>query len=149
MTGTADERRREELGNEIAGLLGPLVRDLRRALVGCAADAELAPSEAQALWLLEVRDSTTTKDVARALDIDPANASTLVTRLEDRGLVRRQVDARDQRRRLVTLTKEGAALRRRLAICVSKRRPTFRALSTNELATFRDLLRRAAEGPDR
>ncbi len=142
---SSEDREREELGKEIAGLLGPLVRDLRRALGACAGELGLTPAEAQALLLLERRESATTKEVATALEIDPANASTLITSLERRGLLRRRPDEDDRRRRIATLSAEGARTQRRLADCVAKRRPALRALTAAELRTFRDLLRRIAE----
>jgi len=141
---TSDTREREQIGNEIAALMGPLVRDLRIAFQTCAAELGLALSEAQALWLLELRGTLATKNLARALDIDPANASTLITKLERRGLVAREPGDEDRRRRLVSLTAEGQKTRRQLARCVAQRRPSFRELTTDELVTFRDLLRRVA-----
>jgi MarR family transcriptional regulator, organic hydroperoxide resistance regulator len=141
---TSETREREQIGNEIAALMGPLVRDLRMAFQTCAAELGLALSEAQALWLLELRGTLATKNLARALDIDPANASTLITKLERRGLVGREAADEDRRRRLVSLTAEGQKTRRQLARCIAERRPSFRELSTDELVTFRDLLRRVA-----
>jgi MarR family transcriptional regulator, organic hydroperoxide resistance regulator len=137
-----EDQQREQLRNEIATLMGPLVRELQTALLTCAGEFALTPNEAQSLWVLALRGSVATKDLARALDIDPANASTLVTKLERRGLVRRDAAAHDRRKRLVSLTPEGAEARERLAGCVGERRPTFRELTTEELVTFRDLLRR-------
>ena len=149
---TSDARKREQIGNEIAAIMGPLVRDLSTAFQTCAVGLGLAPSEGQALWLLELRGALATKDLARALAIDPANTSTLITKLERRGLVGRQAAADDRRRRLVSLTAEGRNTRRQLAGCIAERRPSFRELTTDELITFRDLLRRVdradrASGP--
>jgi MarR family transcriptional regulator, organic hydroperoxide resistance regulator len=141
---TQEDKRRGQLGNEIAALMGPLVRELRGALLACAADLGLAPNEAQVLWVLALRGSLATKELARALDIDPANASTLITRLERRRLVRRNPATHDRRKRLISLTRQGRELRQRLADCVAERRPSFRELTTDELVTFRDLLRRVA-----
>jgi DNA-binding MarR family transcriptional regulator len=138
------DKDREQLGNEIAALMGPLVRELRGALLTCAGELGLAPNEAQAMWLLGLRGSVATKDLARALDIDPANASTLITKLERRRLVRREAARHDRRKRLVSLTAEGRDMRRRLARCVAERRPSFGELTTGELVIFRDLLRRVA-----
>jgi len=145
-TPAAEDQQREALGNEIAALMGPLVRELGGAFQTCAGDLGLAPSEAQILWLLAARGALPIKDLARALGIDPANASTLVTKLERRGLVRRDVAPHDRRLRLIAITRAGGDLRGRLAACIAERRPTFRALTTDELVAFRDLLRRLA-GP--
>ena len=76
-----NHKNREQIGNEIAGLMGPLVRSLSAAFRECAGELGLALSEAQALWLLGTAGALTTKDLAGRLGIDPANASTLVTRL--------------------------------------------------------------------
>ena len=142
-----ERQRREALGNEIAGLMGPLVRGLRLALRDCAGELELAQSEASALWVLAARGERTTKELARALGIDPANASNMLTRLERRGLVRREPAPDDRRKRVVSLTERGSETRLRLADCVGERQPSFRALTTDELGAFRDMLRRvAAEG---
>jgi DNA-binding MarR family transcriptional regulator len=84
--------------------------------------------------------------LAGALQIDPANASALVSRLERRGLVARTTDKRDRRRRLISLTRSGRDARLELAERVGERRPTFSALSVGELATFRDLLLRMGAG---
>jgi DNA-binding MarR family transcriptional regulator len=139
-----EEERREAIGNEIAALMGPLVRALRVALRSCAEELELTQNEANALWVLAASGALTTKDLARRLDIDPANASTMLTRLVRRGLVRREPAPTDRRRRVVSLTERGTETRLRLAHCVGERQPSFRALTTDELAAFRDMLRRVA-----
>ena len=137
-----ERQRREELGNEIAALMGPLVRNLRVTLRTCAEDAGLAPGEANTLWVVAAVGELTTKELARRLDVDPANTSTMLTKLERRGLVHREAAPHDRRKRVVSLTDEGRKTRIRLAQCVGERQPSFRALTTDELATFRDMLRR-------
>ncbi len=140
-----EKQTRERLGNEIAGLMGPLVRGMHGHFRACAEGLQLAVSEAQALWLLDLRGSVATKELARMLDIDPANASTLITKLERRGLVSRTAAPHDRRTRLVSLTGDGRETRRALARCIGERRPAFRDFTTEELTTFRDLLQRAAD----
>ena len=140
-----DPQRRDELGDEIVALMGPLVQSIRATFAACAGELGLAFSDAQALWVLETRQSVSTKELARALDIDPANASTLITRLEGRGLVRRAAARDDRRKRVTSITARGRRTRARLAACIAERRPSFSALTTAELATFRDLLRRVAD----
>ncbi len=141
---TSKDQRRERLGTEISALMGGLVRSFRGGFVSCASRLGLGPGEAQALWLLSDAGDMTTGELARRLDVDPANASTLLTRLEGRGLVRRQPAPHDRRRRLVSPTAKGRETRQALARCIGSRRGGFEALSTAELATFRDLLRRVA-----
>jgi MarR family transcriptional regulator, organic hydroperoxide resistance regulator len=139
-----DDIDRERVANEVASLLSPLVRDLQGNFRACAEADGLALSEAQALWLLSAGGPLTTKELAQRLRIDPANASTLVTRLDRRGLVHRQPAPRDRRRRLIALTAAGRESRARLTACMAERGPSFAGLTTGELVTFRDLLRRLA-----
>jgi MarR family transcriptional regulator for hemolysin len=141
------DREREPVQDEIATLLGSLTRRLRRDFADCAGELGLALAEAQALWVLSVRESLTTSDLARALQIDPANASALGSRLERRGLAVRATDGEDRRRRLISLTQPGREAKRTLAERVGERRPTFSALSDEELVAFRDLLLRMDAGP--
>jgi DNA-binding MarR family transcriptional regulator len=137
-----DDEDPERLGHEIAALLSPLVRDLQAGFRACADALELSLGEAQALWLLTAGGPVATKELAQRLRIDPANASTLVTRLERRGFVDRRPAAHDRRRRLITLTAHGREARARLGECMAERGATFGRLTTEELVAFRDLLLR-------
>jgi DNA-binding MarR family transcriptional regulator len=136
------EDERGKLAEEIAGLAGPVVRELREAFAAGATELGLGIGEARALWVLGAREGRGTKDLARALELDSANASTLVTRLVCRGLVTREPAPHDRRRRILSLTEEGSLARARLADRVGELRPTFSALSTPELRELRDLLRK-------
>jgi DNA-binding MarR family transcriptional regulator len=129
------------LGDEIALLLGPLVRDLQGGFRACADELGLTLGEAQAVWLLGAQRPST-KELAQRLGIDPANASTLVTRLERRGLVDRRAAPEDRRRRVISLTGDGQRARRSLGSCMARRGPTFGRLTREELVTYRDLLLR-------
>jgi DNA-binding MarR family transcriptional regulator len=142
----ADEQR-ERLAEEVGTLAGPLIRELRAAFAAGASELGLGLAEAHALWLIGTRDGLTTKDVARSLDLDPANTSTLLTRLVRRELLSRAPAPHDRRRRVLSLTEEGRLLRRRLADRVGELRPTFSELSTAELRTLRDLLRKLQPPP--
>ena len=139
------EENRERVGQEIATLMSGLVRTFRAGFVACADRLELGPGEAQLLWLLEERGDSSTGDLAqRRLGVDPANASTLLTKLERRGLVRRRPAERDGRRRLASLTADGRRAKLALARCMEEHQPSFGQLTTAELVSFRDLLRRVA-----
>jgi DNA-binding MarR family transcriptional regulator len=141
-----EDQRREQLGREIATQMGGLVRTFRAGFGSCADRLQLGPGEAQAVWLLGERGDTSTRDLARKLDVDPANASTLLTKLERRGLVRREPAAHDRRKRLLSLTAEGRKTKRALGRCIEERQPGFDQLTTSELKTFRDLLNKVAGG---
>lgn len=136
--------RRQQLGSEISALMGGLVRGFRAGFVSCADQLQLGAGEAQVLWLLGVAGDVTTSELAGRLGVDPANASTLLTKLERRGLIRRESSAHDRRKRVASLTAEGRKTKKSLARCMEHRQPGFSALTTAELGTFRDLLRRVA-----
>ena len=55
-------------------------------------------------------DGATQQQLAEKLLVVKSNVTGLVTRLETRGLVRREVDPQDARAKRVTLTPEGKAL---------------------------------------
>jgi DNA-binding MarR family transcriptional regulator len=124
--------------------MGGLVRRFRAGFLACADELGLAPGGAELLWLLEERGETSTGDLARRLGVDPANTSTLLTKLEDRGLVRRLPAEHDRRRRRVSLTAAGRKAKLHLARCMEGRQHGFGRLTTSELVSFRDLLRRVA-----
>jgi DNA-binding MarR family transcriptional regulator len=132
------------VGSEIATLMSGLVRTFRTGFVACAGELDLNPSEAQLIWVLAERGDASTGDLGRRIGVDPANASTLLTRLERRGLIRRLPAERDRRRRLISLTADGRKARAALARCMESRQPGFEQLTTTELVSFRDLLRRIA-----
>jgi MarR family transcriptional regulator, organic hydroperoxide resistance regulator len=141
---STSEENREQLGREIAAIMGGLVRGFRAGFVACAERIGLGPGEAQVLWLLDLHGGASTGDLARQLGVDPANASTLLTKLEGRGLVKRVPAEHDRRRRMASLTAEGRKTKLALARCMEERQPGFGQLTTSELGTFRDLLRRVA-----
>jgi DNA-binding MarR family transcriptional regulator len=141
---SSGDSQRQRTGKEIAALMSGLVRRFRAGFVACADELGLGPGEAQLLWLLEARGDASTGDLAVRLGVDPANASTLLTKLERRGLVRRAPAKRDRRRRVISLTAEGRRTRAALARCMESRQPGFGQLTTSELVSFRDLLRRVA-----
>ena len=74
-----------------------------RGLVG----RSLSMTHLHVLGTLRARDSMRMSDLARALDISVANATGIVTRMEDRGLVARSRDANDRRAVNASLTDEG------------------------------------------
>ncbi len=140
----SEEDRRRRLGSEISRLMGGLVRGFRGSFSSCAERIGLAPGEAQLLWLLGETGDASTGGLAGRLGVDPANASTLLTKLERRGLIRREPAEHDRRRRVVSLTAAGRKQKEALARCMEQRQAGFSALTTSELGIFRDLLRRVA-----
>jgi DNA-binding MarR family transcriptional regulator len=75
----------------------------------------LSPLEVRVLRALEPDEARPMCRVAEAIGCNPANATTVVDRLEARGLVERTLDPGDRRVRALVLTDDG--MRIRAAIC--------------------------------
>jgi DNA-binding MarR family transcriptional regulator len=90
-----------------------LVRHLR--LADRAAQSELGISGAQLFVLVELgkTGSLSLNDLAERTRTDQSSVSVVVSRLVDAGLVTRERDARDARRLVLNLTKNGRAMLQR------------------------------------
>ncbi|HWD04586.1 MAG TPA: helix-turn-helix domain-containing GNAT family N-acetyltransferase [Amycolatopsis sp.] len=73
------------------------------------ADAEYSLSEARVLFEVAQQPELQVSDLRKRLDLDAGYASRLLSRLEARGLVRRQRSDEDARRQIVNLTEAGHA----------------------------------------
>jgi len=98
------------------------------ALRGWTADllAELNLTEALAdvLWHLDASDAAASmRHLAELLKCDPSNVTFLVDRLEERGLVERQIDPADRRVKLVALTPAGVRIRNQIVRAAATRSP--------------------------
>jgi DNA-binding MarR family transcriptional regulator len=96
------------------------------------------------LWLTE--GPLSLSGLAEAIGVDAPYATLIVDSLEQRGLVERQSDPADRRRKLVTLTPAG---KEAVAQVIRIRReppPGFAGLSSAELGTLEELVRRIAAG---
>ena len=82
-------------------------------------------------------------ELAAALEIDPANATTVVNELEAMGLVRRQPHPTDRRAKVVEPTRKGKALARRADAILATPPPGLSALDADELEQLRRILQRA------
>jgi DNA-binding MarR family transcriptional regulator len=93
-----------------------------------------------ALWQ---QDGISQRELSRRVGtMEPTTVSALA-QMERRGLVQRQRDPLDQRRRVVRLTRKGAALRDRLQpLSGSLETPEQLGLADAEVTTLRDLLDR-------
>lgn len=105
------------------------------------ADLDLTPRQAAAVWEIHVRGSLSQRELGEAIGMDAPNVHGLVTRLLKRGAVSRQTDHVDPRRKLLSLTPEGAAL----AVLLPERarlseEATLAALSSADRAALVDLL---------
>lgn len=85
--------------------------------------------------------------LAEAVGVDAPYATLIVDSLEQRGLVERQPDPADRRRKLVTLTPAGRDAVARVLKIQLEPPPGFGSLSATELDTLEKLLWRIMAGP--
>jgi DNA-binding MarR family transcriptional regulator len=96
------------------------------------------------LWLTE--GPLSLSGLAEATGVDAPYATLIVDSLEQRGLVERQPDPADRRRKLVTLTPAGRDAVARVLLIQQEAPPGFGSLSAAELDTLEELVRRIAGG---
>jgi DNA-binding MarR family transcriptional regulator len=87
--------------------------------------------------------------LAEAVGVDAPYATLIVDSLEERGLVERQPDPGDRRRKLVTLTVTGQEAVGRVLSIQREPPPGFDGLTPAELDTLEDLIHRVTGGSGR
>jgi DNA-binding MarR family transcriptional regulator len=97
---------------QLADLLQRLTRRLRRSQAEQLSPLGLTPAQELALrWIARGDEPPRMTELADRLGIVPRSVTTVVDALEQAGLVRREVDARNRRAILLYLTEQGAAVR--------------------------------------
>jgi DNA-binding MarR family transcriptional regulator len=101
------------------------VAERTHALVGdVMTDLKLTPSLANALWHLDPRQgSPSMRQLADRLTVDPSTITFIADRLEDRGLLTREVEASNRRVKTLVLTEAGMQTRRDLVDAMATRSP--------------------------
>jgi DNA-binding MarR family transcriptional regulator len=92
-------------------ILLSIAERLRQHWAAHAAASGLSPGQVRALLTMTPGEAFPMRYLAARLDYDASNLSTLVDRLELRGLVERRADAADRRIRTLMLTEAGERLR--------------------------------------
>jgi MarR family transcriptional regulator, transcriptional regulator for hemolysin len=97
-----------EGGPQYFHLFREVLLTYRAFLRRMAAETGVSGAQFELLRVLALRDGRSgTLELARELDVDPAAVTRLVAALRERGLVDREDDACDKRRRPVVLTPAG------------------------------------------
>lgn len=105
----------------------------------------LNPADGETLSFLGQKKGAILRDVAEHLSVPPTTATSVVDRLEQKGLVRRQAKAGDRRQVEVALTAAGEELHARLiAQRVSACRAMLARLPPDEQRTLIDLMNKVA-----
>jgi DNA-binding MarR family transcriptional regulator len=116
-----------------------LVRSQKRRIAATLLAFDLTEPLAHAISVIP-REGVTMRTLADELHCDPANATGLVDRLEERGLIERRLDAHDRRVRWVFLTASGRRMRERVEERFFEPPPAIRALSSCSQRALREIL---------
>jgi DNA-binding MarR family transcriptional regulator len=123
-----------------------VVRRLRHHAAEAAAEFDLSFLQARALFRLE--QPTATGTLAEQLGLDRSNVTSVVDRLEDRGLVTRQTHPGDRRVKLLVLTDAGRATRAAIDERIFETVTLFEALSEEDQRALAGLLSKLLERAD-
>jgi DNA-binding MarR family transcriptional regulator len=107
---------------------------------------ELTPNDSRAIFALDAHAGRTMGSLAEAWGCDASYATSVVDRLEDRGLATRRARPGDRRVKLVVLTADGARLKQTLARALYRPPRELAELGTADL---RALWLAAAKLPSR
>ncbi|WP_431916889.1 MarR family winged helix-turn-helix transcriptional regulator [Nonomuraea jabiensis] len=136
-TGSAERAVAER---NLCGLVGALAKQIEGHIRERAGALNL--TAAQAVALRELTGPMTMRDLADRMSCEPSNATFVVDRLEEQGIVERRPHPGDRRAKQLVLTSEGVALRERLIDSLTEDSPLAR-LTSEEQAALNDLLTRA------
>lgn len=138
MSSSAEPRAAAE--RELCGLVNGLAQQIADHVRERA--VALGLTAAQATALREMTGPMTMRELAERMSCEPSNATFVVDRLEQRGLIERRAHPTDRRARQLVLTRDGAELRERLLDLLTQDSP-LASLNQKQQRTLQDLLERA------
>jgi DNA-binding MarR family transcriptional regulator len=98
------------------------------------------------LRVLWHEDNLSQIEVARRMKVERASLTIMLNTVEQAGLITREVDRRDARKQLISLTRKGRALQKLLIpIGNSVNAVALAGFSKREVSTLRALLRRVIQ----
>jgi DNA-binding MarR family transcriptional regulator len=132
------ERLASEAWRPLARFFFDTVRHRQRVL----SEAGLTPNDIRALMALDPERGRTMRALAQEWLCDASNATFIVDRLEERGLVERRSVPSDRRVKMVVLTAHGDRMRGRVLERFFEPPPELLELSKTDLEAIRDASRR-------
>ncbi|MGW4033145.1 MarR family winged helix-turn-helix transcriptional regulator [Streptomyces sp. NPDC004838] len=134
-----------QLNEELHDYLFAMRTQVHAELRELAREAGLTDTQTDALWRLSRGPEMTARRLADRLQCDASTATSMIDRLEKRGLVRRVPHPTDRRVKVIQLTPEGCALRDRVIQHTTKHSP-FARLDRESRLRLHALLREAIDG---
>ena len=103
---------------------GPLIRRVHQIGVSIFADEfkekDITPLQFSILWVLTTHSGEDQASLAQYVALDRTTCSNIVSRLEERGYLRREVDPENKRAKLVYITDTGRELFREVEVLMEK-----------------------------
>ncbi|MFI6284592.1 MarR family winged helix-turn-helix transcriptional regulator [Streptomyces sp. NPDC051018] len=137
-----DARLNEELIDSLFAIRTQVHAELKEL----AREAGLTDTQTDVLWRLSREQEMTARRLADRLQCDASTATSMIDRLEKRGLVRRVPHPTDRRAKVIQLTAEGCELRDRIIRHTTEHSP-FARLDHESRLRLRALLREVVDGP--
>ena len=131
--------------------LGPLLGYCNHRVLQRLGDAlrqyDVTPIQCRTLTFLhEAKEPVNQRTLEQFLHVKPSTVNGIVTRLEEKGFLRRQSSAADGRCRILTLTEQGAAFYDTFRAIVAENNDFMeQGFTPDELDTLRQLLLRLAQ----
>ncbi|MGC5361612.1 MarR family winged helix-turn-helix transcriptional regulator [Streptomyces sp. DT24] len=135
-----------QLTEELYDCLFAIRTQVHAELKELARETGLTDTQADALWRLSRGREMTARRLADLLQCDASTATSMIDRLEKRGLVRRVPHPIDRRAKVIQLTPEGCALRDRVIQHTTEHSP-FALLDHGSKLRLHTLLREVIDGP--
>lgn len=112
------------------------------------ADFDVNPSQYKALMTLGEAGPVGQQRLAELIGVDPRNTVPIVESLVERGLIGREVDPDDRRRRVLDLTEAGRGIARDLALIGTEiEQEILRPLSPADQGRLRQMMLEILDGP--
>jgi MarR family transcriptional regulator, organic hydroperoxide resistance regulator len=127
-----------------------MVRNAHRAydrvLTNGLSQSRILTGQWSLLRVLWHEDNLSQIEVARRMKVERASLTIMLNTVEQAGLITREVDRRDARKQLISLTQKGRALQKLLIpIGNSVNAVALAGFSKREVSTLRALLRRVIQ----
>ncbi|MEQ4207493.1 MarR family transcriptional regulator [Actinopolymorpha sp. B17G11] len=138
MAGQRDLAEEVQIDRDVCGLVHQFVQRLEVHVRGVADELGLTP--AQVVALRELSEPITARELATRMHCEASNATFILDRLEQQGLIKRQPHPSDRRAKQIVLTAAG----RRTRAAVLKRLRTqspLAPLTAAQQESLRDLLK--------
>ncbi|MET8053899.1 MULTISPECIES: MarR family winged helix-turn-helix transcriptional regulator [unclassified Streptosporangium] len=133
------------LNEELIDCLFAIRTQVHAELKELAREAGLTDTQTDVLWRLSREQEMTARRLADRLQCDASTATSMIDRLEKRGLVRRVPHPTDRRAKVIQLTPEGCTLRDRVIQHTTEHSP-FARLDRESRLRLHALLREVIDG---